>query len=294
MTENTQQQSTAVATQKTTKTDVAQVFIDKLKDSWVSVLPSVCTPERFARVALSCLRKNQKLVAALQTSDGRTSLAQQFMKCAELGIEPDGRRAYLIPYKNDIQLIIDYKGIAELAMRSGKISNIHADKVCDNDEFEYNVGSIEKHRIDFKKDRGKAYAYYAIVTFKDGTKKCEVMSKAEIDGIRRRSKSANNGPWVTDYDEMAKKTVFRRLSKWLPLSPEMQRVLDIDDEDFVKGRHIVDIPVDESVAPEERYKAVEIAAEAEIQDAEAEVIEPEAEQPIDDEVPEFVLDNPNG
>lgn len=294
MTENTQQQSTAVATQKTTKTDVAQVFIDKLKDSWVSVLPSVCTPERFARVALSCLRKNQKLVAALQTSDGRTSLAQQFMKCAELGIEPDGRRAYLIPYKNDIQLIIDYKGIAELAMRSGKISNIHADKVCENDEFEYNVGSIEKHRIDFKKDRGKAYAYYAIVTFKDGTKKCEVMSKAEIDGIRRRSKSANNGPWVTDYDEMAKKTVFRRLSKWLPLSPEMQRVLDIDDEDFVKGRHIVDIPVDESVAPEERYKAVEIAAEAEIQDAEADVIEPEeAEQPIDDEIPEFVLGDPN-
>lgn len=127
------------------------------------------------------------------------------MKCAELGIEPDGRRAYLIPYKNDIQLIIDYKGIAELAMRSGMISNIHADKVCDNDDFEYNIGEITTHRIHFRRPRGEAYAYYSIVTFKDGTKKCEVMSKDEIDSIRKRSKSPNNGPWVTDYDEMAKK-----------------------------------------------------------------------------------------
>lgn len=289
MTENVQQQQTAVAIKPK---DTAAVFIDKMKESWVAVLPKVCTPDRFARVALTCMRKNPKLVAALQTQDGRTSLAQQFMKCAELGIEPDGRRAYLIPYKNDIQLIIDYKGIAELAMRSGQISNIHADKVCENDEFEYNVGQIEKHKIDFKKERGKAYAYYAIVTFKDGTKKCEVMSKHEIDGIRRRSKSANNGPWVTDYDEMAKKTVFRRLSKWLPQSPEMQQAFDVDDEDFIKGRHIVDIPVDDSVAPEERYKAVEIAAEAEIKDAEADVIEAPAE-PIEDEIPEFALENQN-
>ena len=129
------------------KTDVASVFVDKLKDSWVSVLPKVCTPERFARVALTCLRKTPKLVDALQTQNGRASLAQQFMKCAELGIEPDGRRAYLIPYKNEIQLILDYKGIAELAMRSGKISNIHADKVCENDEFEYNIGMILKNHV---------------------------------------------------------------------------------------------------------------------------------------------------
>lgn len=264
--EITQQQSTEVAKKPA---DVASVFIDRLKDSWMAVLPKICTPDRFARVALTCLRKNPKLAVALQTQEGRLSLSQQFMKCAELGIEPDGRRAYLIPYKNDIQLIIDYKGIAELAMRSGQISNIHADKVCENDEFEYNVGTIEKHRIDFKNDRGKAYAYYAIVTFKDGTKKCEVMSKAEIDMIRRRSKSSNSGPWVTDYDEMAKKTVFRRLSKWLPLSPEMQKAFDIDDEDFPKGRQIVDVSPENDIAPEERYKTIPI------KDAEVEEIKDE-------------------
>lgn len=282
-TEIVETQQTAVATKPA---DTAAVFIDKLKESWALVLPKVCTPERFARVALTCLRKTPKLSVALQTPQGRLSLSEQFMKCAELGIEPDGRRAYLIPYKNEVQLIIDYKGIAELVMRSGKISNIHADKVCENDEFEYNVGMIEKHRIDFKRERGKAYAYYAVVTFKDGTKKCEVMSKDEIDKIRKRSKSANVGPWVTDYDEMAKKTVFRRLSKWLPQSPEMQKVLDIDDEDFSKGRQIVDVPVAPDVAPEERYKAVALTEDTqpEATDAEATVVE--------EEIPEFVLDEP--
>ena len=270
------------------KTDIASVFVDKLKDSWISVLPKVCTPDRFARVALTCLRKTPKLVDALQTHEGRASLAQQFMKCAELGIEPDGRRAYLIPYKNDIQLILDYKGIAELAMRSGKISNIHADKVCENDEFEYNIGMIEKHRIDFKKPRGKAYAYYAIVTFKDGTKKCEVMSKEEVDSIRKRSKSSNNGPWVTDYDEMAKKTVFRRLSKWLPQSPEMQKAFDIDDTDFIKGKQIIDVSAKEDVPPEERYKAVEIEAVEQIEEDNTQ----EAEL-IDDEIPELEFNEPD-
>lgn len=229
----------------TQNTDIAPAFIDKLKQSWEAVLPKVCTADRFARVALSCIRKNKKLGYALQTPAGRLSLAEQFMKCAELGIEPDGRRAYLIPYKDDIQLIIDYKGLVELAMRSGQISNIHADVVCENDEFVYNVGVIEKHRINFKEDRGEPYAFYAIATFKDGSKKCEVMSKAEIDAIRKRSKSANNGPWCTDYAEMAKKTVFRRLSKWLPLSAEMQKAWDIDDEDFKFKKSEIENPVNE-------------------------------------------------
>lgn len=218
--------------QETKKVDVVQKYVDELSAGWVRVLPKICTPERFARVAVTCIKKNGKLIMALQTKEGKKSLAEAFMKCAELGIEPDGRRAYLIPYKNDIQLIIDYKGIAELAMRSGMISNIHADKVCENDEFEYNIGEITKHRIDFRKPRGEAYAYYAIVTFKDGTKKCEVMSKDEVDAIRKRSKSPNNGPWVTDRDEMSKKTVFKRLSKWLPLSPELQKGIDIDNEEY--------------------------------------------------------------
>lgn len=222
--------------------DLAKDFIEQIQDGWNKALPKICTPERFARVALTCLKKDGKLLAAIQTAEGRASIAQAFMKCAELGIEPDGRRAYLIPYKNDVQLIIDYKGIAELAMRSGYVANIHADKVCENDEFEYNIGTIERHRIDFKKERGDAYAYYAIVTFKDGTKKCEVMSKKEIDAIKERSAAWNawlkwkkTCPWNTDYDEMAKKTVFKRLAKWIPQSPELRQAIDFDDDDYRKA-----------------------------------------------------------
>lgn len=253
--------------------DISSAFIDKLKESWAMVLPKVCTPDRFARVALSCIKKNDKLLDAVQTKEGRMSLAENFMKCAELGIEPDGRRAYLIPYKDNktkeytINLIIDYKGIAELAMRSGYISNIHADKVCENDDFVYNVGTIEKHTIDFKKERGEAYAYYAIVTFKDGSKKCEVMSKDEIDKIKKRSsawgsweKYGKTCPWNTDYDEMAKKTVFKRLAKWIPQSPEMQRAIEIDDEDYTRKAQVIDDPIS-SLSPEDRYSSVEIDAE---------------------------------
>lgn len=243
------------------KADLALGFIDQIKKGWESVLPKVCTPDRFARVALTCIKKDGKLMEAIQTPEGRASMAAAFMKCAELGIEPDGRRAYLIPYKNDVQLIIDYKGIAELAMRSGYIANIHADKVCDNDEFDYNVGVIEKHKINFKDPRGEAYAYYAIVTFKDGTKKCEVMSKGEVDAIKERSaawgawiKWKKVCPWNTDYDEMAKKTVFKRLAKWIPQSPELQKAIDMDNDDYKRTyqpENVIDFP-------ETMYEAIDL------------------------------------
>lgn len=255
------QELTTQETEKKQIVDPANAFVEKIKEGWNAVLPKVCTPDRFARVALTCIRKNDKLLQAIQTQEGRASTAEAFMKCAELGIEPDGRRAYLIPYKNSVQLIIDYKGIAELAMRSGFIANIHADKVCENDEFEYNIGIIEKHKIDFKKTRGEAYAYYSIVTFKDGTKKCEVMSKLEVDAIKERSSAWSSWikyqkpcPWNTDYDEMAKKTVFKRLAKWIPQSPELQKAIDIDNDDYRQREPIIiDNPLN-AQTDEDRYK----------------------------------------
>lgn len=250
--------------------DNALAFIEQIKSGWNKALPKVCTPERFARVALTCLKKDSKLMDAIQYAGGRASVAAAFMKCAELGIEPDGRRAYLIPYKNNktkdytVELIIDYKGIVELAMRSGYVANIHADKVCENDEFEYNIGTIEKHRIDFHKARGDAYAYYAIVTFKDGTKKCEVMSKDEIDAVKKRSSAWDAWekwnkpcPWNTDYDEMAKKTVFKRLSKWIPQSPEMRQAIDYDDEDYRQITPEITLPEEDPT----QYDAIDLDQE---------------------------------
>jgi recombination protein RecT len=237
------EQSTTVAPKSTLQQLITS---DWMKQQLAMALPKICTADRFMRVALTALNKTPKLLDCT-----KQSVLACLIKCAELGLEPDGRRAHLIPFKDTCTVIIDYKGIAELAMRSGTVSYIHADKICDQDIFEYNKGKVDRHSIDFRKDRGKAYAYYCIIVMKDSTEKAEVMTLAEIEGIRKRSKAGDSGPWVTDFDEMAKKTVFRRASKWVTLSPELRASEDLEDED-----HPLSVPI-----------ALEIPEKAQITDA---------------------------
>lgn len=197
---------------------------DKMRQQFEMALPKHLSPERFARVAITALTRTPKLVECTQAS-----LFKCLLDLSALGLEPDGRRAHLIPYGKECTLIIDWKGLAELAMRSGLIAKLHADIVCENDEFSFNLGAVECHKIDFRKDRGAMYAAYALAETKDGAVFVQVLTKAEIDGVRKRSRASGNGPWVSDYNEMAKKTAFRRLSKWLPLSAEFRDALDKDD-----------------------------------------------------------------
>ena len=186
-------------------------YVKKMSAQWAKVLPTVCTPERFARVALSCLNGNQKLAAALQTQTGMVSLSSALMKCAEVGLEPNGRDAHLIPFNTkqgvQIQLIIDYKGLVKLARRSGEISTIVAETVHKSDKFQFSyTEGVICHEPNFDvADPGEAYAWYVKVTFKDGSTQTKMMRKFQIEEIRKRSRSANDGPWVTDYDAMALK-----------------------------------------------------------------------------------------
>ena len=211
---------------------------DSFRQQVSKVLPSICPPETFTRVALTALTRTPLLAQCDQQS-----FFAQLLRLAEYGLPPDGRRAHLIPFWNskrnchEVQLIIDYRGLVELVMRPKTIASIHADIVCENDEFEYDLGQITKHKINFRKDRGAPYAAYAIIRFRDpeAEPKCEVMSLSEIEAIRARSRAANNGPWVTDWAAMAKKTVFKRASKWLPQPTEhdqlkVQTALDADDD----------------------------------------------------------------
>lgn len=196
-------------------------------------LPKHLSAERMSRVALTAITRTPMLEQCDQAS---------FLRCmmdlSQWGLEPDGRLAHLIPFRNnkknivECQLIIDYKGLVELAMRTGQISKIHADVVCDNDVFLYDRGEVKAHQIDFKNPRGNVYAAYAIVRMKDGSEKCEVLSRDEIESIRKRSKASGSGPWVTDWNEMAKKSAFRRVSKWIPLSAEIRDTLERDDDRF--------------------------------------------------------------
>jgi recombination protein RecT len=202
------------------------------------VLPKHVTPERMARVALTALTRTPKLADCDQAS-----FFQCLLSLSQWGLEPDGRRAHLIPFENrkrgvtECQLIIDYKGLVELAYRSGFVKSIHADVIREGDLFEYSLGKILKHvphflRVDAAKpeNAGKIIAVYCIAEMTGETVKTEVLSKEEVDQVRSQSKAGNSGPWVTHYNEMAKKTAFRRCSKWLPLSAEFRDALERDDD----------------------------------------------------------------
>lgn len=199
--------------------------------SIAAVLPRHMDAERIAKIALVCLNRVPKLAECT-----KESFARCLMELSAWGLEPDGRHAHLIPYGKECQLVIDYKGLVELVYRSGLVSRIHADVVCENDSFIYEMGEVKQHSIDFRKDRGPAYAVYVVITMKDGGTKTEVMSKAEIESVRKRSRAGNAGPWQTDWNEMAKKTVFRRASKWLSLSAEDHKAFyaDYDTPDFAR------------------------------------------------------------
>ena len=194
-----------------------------------------CTADRYLRVALTTINKNPKLGQCTPAS-----LAACLMDCASLGIEPDGRRAHLIPFedkKNNrtlCQLIVDYKGLVELVRRSGDVIDVQADVVCANDTFDYQQGSDKylHHKIPLTGTRGDIIAAYSFVKLKNGEESFEIMRKEEVDAVRKRSRAGNSGPWVTDYSEMAKKTVFRRHSKWLPFSAEMRDAIEKDDDQY--------------------------------------------------------------
>jgi recombination protein RecT len=206
---------------------------DSFRQAVAAALPKHLTPERFIRVAITAITRTPKLAQCDQAS-----FFGALLTLSQYGIEPDGRRAHLIPFENrkrgvtECQLIIDYKGLAELAMRSGLVSYLHADTVCEADEFQVNLGEITKHVIDYRKPRGEVYAAYAVCRFKDGATKAEVMTRDEVEAIRKRSRAGTSGPWVTDWAEMAKKTAFRRLSKWLPLSADLRQAIEVDDDQF--------------------------------------------------------------
>jgi recombination protein RecT len=215
-----------------TQRTIGQILTSEdFKSQVALVLPSHLTPERFLRVALTATRKNPKL---LQCDQG--SFFSSLLDLSQVGLEPDGRLAHLIPYGTECKLIIDYKGLVDLAMRTGKFSKIHADKVCEADLFKYSIGEVVAHEIDFRHDRGDAYAYYAQVVYRDGTRQADCMKLNEVQAIQKRSKAGGNGPWITDFHEMGKKTVFRRLSKWVPMSSEFRQALDADADTIEEKR----------------------------------------------------------
>lgn len=194
-------------------------YIVAMKSGIAAALPSVMTPERFTRIALSAVSNNPKLQAC--TPD---SFLGAMMQAAQLGLEPNTPlgQAYLIPYGGKCQFQVGYKGLLELAWRSGEIRDIQAEVVYQNDVWEYELGLEPKLRhIPADTDRGDPVRYYAVIRTKDGGYISAVMSVEDVQAhARKYSQSYNNGPWKTSFDEMAKKTVMKRALKYAPLKSD--------------------------------------------------------------------------
>jgi recombination protein RecT len=253
---------------------------DAFRQQVEKALPKHLTPDRFIRVATTTVMRTPKLAQCDQAS-----FVNALLTLSQLGLEPDGRRAHLIPFENrkrktvECQLIVDWKGLAELVLRSGVIAKLHADLICENDDFEYDMGEVVRHKIDFRKPRGERYAVYAMAQTKTGEKFVQVLSRFEVESVRDGSQGwkafkegyASQSPWDPESPvsegEMWKKTAFRRLSKWLPLSPEIRDAVEIDDEP---------IEVTSTVRP-----ASSLVAVADITDAPES--EPEDSVPMGDE-----------
>lgn len=208
---------------------------DQFKQQLSLALPRHMTPDRFARIALTALQRTPKLQDCTQTS-----LFKCLLDLSAAGLEPDGRRAYLIPYGQECTLILSYMGMIELVRRSGDVASIRSELVCENDEFSWENGKVS-HKVDWRKPRGEMQAVYAEAVLKSGETQTATLTKDEVDAIRKRSRSGSSGPWVTDYGEMAKKTSLRRLCKLLPLSSEIAEHID-KDNDVVLERDVTPVP----------------------------------------------------
>ncbi len=194
-------------------------------------LPSVLTPERFTRMVLSALSTTPQLGSCTPAS-----FLGAMMTAAQLGVEPNTPlgQAYLIPFKNrkkgceEVQFQLGYKGMLDLAYRSGQVSTIQAHTVYENDKFDYALGLEPKlEHVPAAKNRGQATHYYAVVRMKDGGFCFAVMSREDVEAhAKKYSQSYSQGyssPWSTAFDEMAKKTVLKRALKYAPMKTEFTR-----------------------------------------------------------------------
>lgn len=227
--------STAVTKKEEPKSMMA--WIKGYEKQIAKALPSVMTPERFARIAMTAVTQNPTLGACTPGS-----FIGALLTAAQLGLEPNTPlgQAYLIPFKNkgvlEAQFQLGYRGLIELAYRSGDLKSIDAHIVYENDTFEYELGLEPKLRhVPAMKNRGGIAWVYAICKLQSGGQGFEVMSFEDVEEHKKKySKAASKGfsPWQTSWEEMAKKTVIKKVLKYAPLRTEFARAVGDDESSF--------------------------------------------------------------
>lgn len=234
-------------------------FMESQRANLAAVLPKHVDADRMLKLALGAMRTTPKLLNC-----NVESLMGAVVTCSTLGLEPNTPlgHAYLIPFENrqkgttDVQIVFGYKGLIDLARRSGQIVSIAAHEVCQNDEFHFSYGLDEKltHKPALT-NRGEVIAFYAVAKLQGGGYAFEVMGRDQIEEIRDASQNykfareKGKTVWGQHFVEMGRKTVLRRLFKYLPVSIELATAANIDSnteagkggnyEEALKGEYSV-------------------------------------------------------
>lgn len=223
----------------------------KMQPEFAAALPPQIPVEKFIRTTLTAVQMNPELLGA-----DRRSLLGACMKAAQDGLLLDGREAAPVIFNTKEGKKVQYMpmvgGILKKIRNSGELSSISAQVVYDKDQFEYELGDNESitHKPFLGSDRGKQIAVYAVAKTKDGAIYREVMSVSDVEKVRAASRAGKFGPWVDWWDEMAKKTVIRRMAKRLPSSADLDQVIANDNEasGFVQTERRA--PIDITPAPD--------------------------------------------
>lgn len=228
-------------------------LLQKMGPEIARAVPKHVNPERMLRIAMTALRVNSDL---MKCSPG--SFLGCVLSAAQLGLEIGGplAQAYLIPYKSECTLIVSYRGMINLARRSGLVTGIYAHEVREGDRFVYRLGlnpSLEHDPADVPDREEKPITHvYAVAKVKDADPVFVVLTRAQVEKYRARSRASGSGPWVTDFTAMALKTAVRRLFTWIPQSSEMLLAAAIDEAPETGARQLEawDPSVTEALAKE--------------------------------------------
>ena len=205
-------------------------LIERQKPELEKVLPATITAERFARIALTELRRTPKLVECAPES-----LLGALMLCAQLGLEPGPLgHAYFVPFKREVVFVVGYKGMVKLAYDSGQVKDINTGVVHEGDAFEWREGTrpfLDHTPSGPPAERAFTHAY-AVARLKTGGTVFRVIFPEDVERARKASANATNpaSPWQTDYFAMVRKTAVRRLAPMLPQSPTFAQAMTADDE----------------------------------------------------------------
>ena len=190
--------------------------------------------QQFVTSLLSIVTNNNLLAKATNES-----IMTAAMKAAVLNlpIEPSLGYAYIVPYKNQAQFQVGYKGLIQLAQRSGQVTRLNAGEVYESQYKGFNplTEDLEVDMTAIPKENEKVVGYFAFMRLANGFEKTVFWTKERVQAHGKKysqSFSSKYSPWQSDFDAMARKTVLKHmLSTYAPLSTELQEAIAADNAD---------------------------------------------------------------